>query len=139
MRISDWSSDVCSSDLHVRIDVFTDKRGSKSIVFYSRVVKTPVCTGDGIGHTIDFRGPASATQNPIAIAINRGIVVTSLGICRHAIERFVNAPLDSEGVSTQLVAVNIHRTTNPGIHPLPDIAAAVETNRSSIDWKSTRT
>src|SRR3546814_20991823 len=45
MRISDWSSDVCSSDLHVLNSVFLDhaiKRGlTAAIVHVSKIVPLP--------------------------------------------------------------------------------------------------
>src|SRR3546814_15770055 len=88
MRISDWSSDVCSSDLYDgNLEVFIEKRLSKNVVM--RLTGTNLLDADSLQAEAGFDGDhgAEIIANQAAYAVDAYAVERELGraLCRERV------------------------------------------------------
>src|SRR3546814_9143825 len=104
MRISDWSSDVCSSDLY-REERADDRTGGMGVVIQQMII------GDWSG--------VSFTANPVTQALSEAVVnaVPGLG------EALVSGEVNPEEIALATASGVVRRRSGGDAdHPLPDAA-----------------
>src|SRR3546814_14960273 len=91
MRISDWSSDVCSSDLVARL--FAHRRPDQ------RLVRVGEAGALEIGHRVRL-APHDVVEDPIAIVLERGADAENIVIAADHPDRSEERRVGKECVST---------------------------------------